>query len=113
MVNDSYVPERGDIVWLDFTPQSGKEQRGRRPAFVVSPALYNKKTSLALLCPITSQIKGYPFEVMLTEGMKTQGVIISDQIKSLDWKARNAVFIEKVDDEITQNVLKKIYLLTK
>ena len=113
MVNDSFVPKRGDIVWLDFTPQSGKEQRGRRPAFVVSPALYNKKTSLALLCPITSQIKGYPFEVMLTEGMKTQGVIISDQIKSLDWKARNAVFIEKVDEGITQKVLKKIYLLTK
>lgn len=113
MVNDSYVPNRGDIVWLDFTPQPGKEQRGRRPAFVVSPKSYNAKTSLAIFCPITSQIKGYPFEVLLSAEMLTKGVVISDQIKSLGWKARNAQFIEKAATATTEKILKKIYLLTR
>lgn len=113
MVNSDYVPERGDIVWLDFNPQAGREQHGRRPAFVVSPKNYNAKTSLALLCPITSQIKGYPFEVSLTSAMITEGVIITDQVKSLDWRARNATFVEKASKQIIDEVIHKISLLTK
>ncbi len=85
-----YVPERGDVVWLNFTPQAGHEQAGHRPAVVLSPAAYNGKTGLMLCCPITSQIKGYPFEVPLDSAGGVQGVILSDQVKSLDWRARGA-----------------------
>jgi mRNA interferase MazF len=86
----AYVPERGDVVWITFNPQAGHEQAGYRPAVVLSPKTYNGKVGLALLCPITSQIKGYPFEVEVPEGLSVNGVILSDQVKSLDWKARNA-----------------------
>ena len=89
----SYVPQRGDIVWLNFTPQSGHEQRGKRPALVLSPKNYNEKTSLCLCLPITSKVKGYPFEVPLPKGLKVEGVILSDQVKSLDFIARKAEFI--------------------
>jgi len=85
-----YVPERGDVVWLNFTPQAGHEQAGHRPALVLSPAAYNGKTGLMLCCPITSQVKGYPFEVRLDAGADAQGVVLSDQVKSLDWQARQA-----------------------
>ena len=85
-----YVPDRGDIVWLNFTPQAGHEQAGHRPALVLSPAAYNGKTGLMLCCPITSQVKGYPFEVRLDAGADAQGVVLSDQVKSLDWQARQA-----------------------
>ncbi|HRS02465.1 MAG TPA: endoribonuclease MazF, partial [Bacteroidota bacterium] len=95
MVEKQYIPDRGDIVWLEFNPQSGHEQKGRRPAIVLSPYEYNLKVGLALFCPITSQVKGYPFEVSLPERFPINGVIISDQIKSLDWKVRNAEFIAK------------------
>ena len=77
-----YIPDRGDVVWLEFAPQAGHEQAGKRPALVISPAAYNGRVGLALLCPITSQKKGYPFEVALPAGMKLQGVILADQIKS-------------------------------
>lgn len=113
MVNIAYVPDRGDIVWLDFNPQAGREQYGRRPAFVLSPKNYNAKTSLALLCPITNQIKGYPFEVSLTSGMTTEGVIIADQLKSLDWRARNASFVERANKYVIDEVIHKISLLTQ
>lgn len=83
-----YVPDAGDIVWLQFDPQAGHEQAGRRPAFVISPAAYNGKTSLMLCCPMTTQIKGYPFEVAVAG--KRGGVALADQIKSLDWVARKA-----------------------
>ena len=86
----AYVPDRGDVVWLDFTPQAGHEQAGHRPALVVSPASYNGKTGLMLCCPITSRVKGYPFEVPLDPGAGVEGVVLSDQIKSLDWRARKA-----------------------
>lgn len=89
-----YVPERGDIVYLDFDPTKGHEQRGHRPAFIISPRIYNQKSSLALFIPITSHAKGYPFEVALPLELRTQGVILSDQIKSLDWKARSVSYIE-------------------
>ncbi len=84
----SFVPDRGDVVWLAFDPQTGHEQSGRRPALVLSPKAYNAKTNLALFCPVTSRIKGYPFEVNLPTDGKITGAILSDQIKSLDWKMR-------------------------
>ena len=84
------APDRGDIVWLHFTPQAGREYAGRRPALVLSPRSYNRKVGLAVCCPITSAVKGYPFEVALPEGLPVQGVVLSDQIRSLDWRARKA-----------------------
>jgi len=89
-----YIPERGDIVWLDFDPQLGREQAKRRPAICLSPREYNEKSELALFCPITSKEKGYPFEVKI-KGNKVEGVVLSDQIKSLDYIERNAKYIEK------------------
>lgn len=89
MAAKSYVPEAGDVVWLDFDPQMGHEQAGHRPAVVLSPRLYNSKTGLMLCCPMTTKIKGYPFEVVI-EG-SAPGAVLSDQIKSLDWRKRNAV----------------------
>lgn len=88
----TYIPDSGDIVWITFNPQTGHEQAGHRPALVLSPDSYNEKTSLAILCPITSQVKGYPFEVLLPEGLEIQGAVLSDQVKNLDWKARRARF---------------------
>lgn len=85
-----YVPGRGDVVWLNFTPQAGHEQAGHRPALVLSPSAYNGKTGLMLCCPITSQVKGYPFEVPLDANAGARGVVLSDQVKSLDWRARRA-----------------------
>ncbi len=101
----SYLPCRGDLVWLTFDPQAGHEQAGRRPAFVLSPAAYNRKTGLFLACPVTSQAKGYPFEVSLPAELPISGVILADQIKSLDWKVRKAEFAAGTPDEVTQDVL--------
>jgi mRNA interferase MazF len=106
-----YVPERGDIVYLDFDPTKGHEQRGHRPAFIISPRIYNQKSSLALFMPITSQAKGYPFEVVLPVELKTQGVILSDQIKSLDWKARSVSFIETASATLISEVQAKVETL--
>lgn len=87
----SYVPDAGHVVWLEFDPQAGREQSGRRPAVVLTPASYNKKTSLMLCCPLTTQIKGYPFEVLVgIDGV--QSAVLSDQLKSQDWKIRKAKF---------------------
>lgn len=100
----NYVPQRGDIVWLQFAPQAGHEQAGRRPALVVSPGTYNGRVGLALFCPITSHIKGYPFEVALgTEG-KAEGVVLSDQVKSLDWRARQVQKFDRVSEEVMREV---------
>lgn len=107
----AYVPRRGDIVWLTFNPQAGHEQAGRRPAVVLSPLSYNAKVGLALLCPITSAIKGYPFEVNLPHGLPISGVILADQVKSLDWQARAVEFICALPDAVTREVLQKIGLL--
>ena len=104
----SYVPQRGDIVWLQFAPQAGHEQAGRRPALVVSPGPYNGRVGLALFCPITSQVKGYPFEVELDPGGKIEGVVLSDQVKSLDWRARQAQKIFHVSEAVTLEVAAKI-----
>lgn len=102
-----YVPARGDFVWLHFSPQAGHEQAGHRPALVISPIEYNRKTGLALFCPLTTQVKGYPFEVIVPEGSKARGAVLSDQIKSLDWKARRAERIDRAPAELVDEVLAK------
>ena len=106
-----YAPGRGDVIWIDWSSQAGHEQAARRHAFVLSPASYNRKTGLALLCPITSQVKGYPFEVKLPAGFSVEGVILSDQVKSLDWKARKADFLCKVPPIVLHEVLEKTLTL--
>jgi mRNA interferase MazF len=106
-----YVPDRGEVVWLTFDPQAGHEQSGRRPAVILSPGVYNGVTGLAILCPVTSQIKGYPFEVLLPEGLPVQGAVLSDQVRSLDWRARKASRICRLPDEITAEVLGKLQSL--
>ena len=103
-----YIPDRSDVVWLTFTPQAGHEQAGRRPALVLSPALYNKKVGLAISCPITSKVKGYPFEVKIPKGLKVEGCVLSDQVKSLDWKARKAIFCSKLPGDVFSEVINKI-----
>jgi len=108
MVSSTYVPRCGDVVWITPYPQSGHEQTGRRPALVLSPESYNGKTGLAIFCPITSQVKGYPFEVLIPEGLPITGAILSDQVKSLDWRARNAGLICMLPDAIISEVLQKL-----
>ncbi len=103
-----WVPDRGDVVWVALDPQSGHEQRGRRPALVLSPRGYNGKTGLALLCPITSQVKGYPFEVALPNGLPVSGVVLSDQVKSLDWKSREAERICTISGQVVVQVLRRL-----
>ena len=107
-MSNPYCPKRGDIVWLTFTPQAGHEQAGHRPALILSPEAYNKKVGLAIACPITSQVKGYPFEVAIPEGLEIQGVVLADQMKSLDWKARRARFCCAVPTTIISEVLSKL-----
>lgn len=104
----AYVPERGDIVYLDFDPTKGHEQRGHRPALVISPCIYNQKSLLAIFMPITKQQKGYPFEVTLPTELQTQGVILTDQIKSLDWTARKIQFVESVPADLIAEVQAKV-----
>ena len=107
-----YVPERGDCIWLDFVPQTGHEQKGRRPALVLSHNAYNKKVGLAICCPIISHEKGYPFEVKI-KSLKLCGVILADQIKNLDWKALKAELIEEINTSVLQSVSEKIELIIK
>jgi len=102
-----YIPEQGDLVWLDFDPQSGHEQSGRRPALVLSPKSYNQATKLMLCCPLTSRVKSYPFEVAIFGSSKISGVVLSDQIRSLDWVARNAQFIDCVSGDVLLEVARK------
>lgn len=111
MVNPKYVPQRGDIVWIALNPQAGHEQAGRRPALVISPAAYNGKVGLAILCPITSQVKGYPFEVLIPDGFDVTGAILSDQVKSLDWRARDAELICALPAKTMTEVLQKLNTL--
>lgn len=108
-----YVPDRGDVVWLEFDPQAGKEQAGRRPALVVSPKVYNGKVGLALFCPVTSRIKGYPFEVVFPEGSKVEGAVLSDQLKSLDWRKRRAKRFARAPETVLGEVLGKIQALVR
>ncbi len=103
-----YVPDCGHIIWISFNPQAGHEQAGRRPALVLSPEAYNDKVGLAILCPLTSQVKGYPFEVKLPKDLAVAGVILSDQVKSLDWRIRNAEFACRVSQSVLDEVLGKL-----
>jgi mRNA interferase MazF len=109
----AYVPDRNDVVWISFDPQAGHEQAGRRPALVVSPAAYNRKVGLAIVCPITSQIKGYTFEALVPHGLKVGGAVLSDQAKSVDWKARRVSFLCTVPASLTNEVLKKLNTLLR
>jgi mRNA interferase MazF len=110
MVSNGYIPDRGDIVWLNFNPQTGHEQKGKRPAMVISPKEYNGKVNLGLFCPITSQEKGYPFEVKIRND-KISGVVLSDQIKSLDWTKRDIEYIIKATEEEMKEAVEKINIL--
>jgi len=107
----NYTPEQGDIIWLDFNPQIGHEQANRRPALVLSPSEYNSKVRLALVCPITNRIKGYPFEVVIPGGLAVSGVVLADQIKSLDWHLRQAEFLGKAPTFLIREVVDKINTL--
>jgi mRNA interferase MazF len=101
------VPARGDLIWLNFDPQLGSEQRGHRPALVLSHASYNRVVGLAIVCPVTSRVKGYPFEVPVN-GQKIKGAVLADHVKNLDWRHRHAQFIEKADEQAISSVLAKL-----
>ena len=107
MRKSAYVPAQGDLVWLDFDPQAGHEQGGRRPAIVLSPKPYNQLIGLALVCPVTSREKGYPFEVKITASLPVSGVALADHLKSQDWRARHAKFIGKLDAATLTAVLQR------
>ncbi|MEN8149864.1 MAG: endoribonuclease MazF [Planctomycetota bacterium] len=108
-----FVPDRGDVVWLEFDPQTGHEQAGRRPALVISPREYNRRSGLALLCPVTSVVKGYPFEVPLPEDLPAEGCVLSDQVKNLDWRARKARPWCRVPPETLRAVTGRILTLVE
>ena len=103
----AFVPDRGQLIWLTFNPQAGHEQSGRRPALVLSPATYNGKAGLVLVCPVTSQQKGYPFEVLIPSGLPLAGVVLADQLRSLDWRAREAALICRAPDSVIAEALAK------
>ena len=107
-MGEAYCPKRGDLVWLTFTPYAGHEQAGQRPALILSPESYNQKVGLALACPVTTQVKGYPFEVSIPHGLDVSGVVLADQVKSLDWKARKARFGCTVPHATLSEVLSKL-----
>ena len=107
----AYVPKRGDIVWLTFEPQAGREQTGRRPALVISPTTYNERVGLAIVCPITTQAKGYPFEVPLPTDLAVRGVVLTDHVKNLDWRARRAELASQVPSATLDEVVAKILTL--
>ena len=108
-----YTPERGDIVWIQLNPQIGHEQQGTRPVLALSAKEYNNKTGMGIFCPITSRMKGLPFEVKLPEELEIRGVVLADQIKSLDWRGRNASFICKVPEETIEEVILKLETIIK
>jgi len=103
----AYVPDCGDVVWLDFDPRAGQSQAGRRPAIVLSPKAYNSRTGLCLVVPVTNQSKGYPFELALPAGCKTRGVVLCDQMRSLDWKARQAASKETAGQNFAREILSR------
>jgi len=105
------VPDRGDLVWISLNPQAGHEQAGRRPAVVLSPAVYNAKVGLVLVCPVTNQVKGYPYEVGIPAGLPVSGVVLADQVKSLDWRARKAELIGRLPAALSDEILAKLKTL--
>ena len=111
MVAPRYVPEGGDLVWMNFDPQAGYEQAGNRPGVVLSPGLYNRRAGLALVCPITSRSKGYPFEVVIPPGLAVRGVVLADQVRSIDWQARGVRFAGKMPKAIFEQVRERVVAL--
>jgi len=107
-VTRPYVPEAGDLVWLTFDPQTGREQRERRPAVIVSPRIYNARSELAVVCPITSRVKGRMFEVTVPPGGRIEGAILVNHLKSLDWKERRAQFAGKLDEDTLEEIRERI-----
>lgn len=103
-----WAPDAGDLVWLTFDPQAGREQAGRRPAVILSPGEYNRRSGLALACPITSHVKGYPFEVALPQGLPIGGVILADHLKSVDWRIRRAEFAGRLPPSVLRDVLDRL-----
>jgi mRNA interferase MazF len=103
-VKIAFVPDAGDFVWLTSDPKAGREQAGRRPALVLSPKIYNAKSGVALACPVTNQVKGYPFEVAVPAGRGATGVILADRLKSIDWKARHAEPLGRCTDDVMDEV---------
>jgi len=110
-VKTEWAPSAGDLVWLTFDPQAGREQAGRRPALVLSPLEYNRRSGLALVCPITSQVKGYPFEVTLPAGLPASGVVLADHLKSVDWRARRAELAGSVPPRVLREALDRLAAL--
>lgn len=110
MVKSRYIPDRGHLVWLDFIPQAGHEQRGRRPVVVLSPASYNK-FGLSICCPVTSQVKDYPFELAIPDGSPVSGVVLCDQVKNVDWKSRNCEFAGRMPPSFLGAVVERILTL--
>jgi len=106
-----YVPDRADVVWLTLSPTEGSEQRGRRPAIVLSPQPYNRRVGLAVVCPITSRVKGYPFEVVIPPGLDVEGAVLSDQVRSVDWRARRVEHMTKLPQSIAHEVSRKLLTL--
>jgi mRNA interferase MazF len=105
------APERGDVVWIDFDPQSGREQAGRRPALVLSPTRYNRLVGLLIACPVTTHAKGYPFESPLPADLSVHGVVLADHVRSLDWRTRHAEFLCKVPAKVVDDVAAKVRVL--
>jgi mRNA interferase MazF len=106
-----YIPDRGDFVWIDFDPQVGHEQSGRRPALVISPLPYNRRTGLALFCPVTSRVKGFPWEVAIPAGMRVTGVVLADQVKNLAWRERRTEFVETAGPDVVDEAIEKLSIL--
>lgn len=111
VIQESWCPRRGDIVWIEFDSARGHEQAGRRPALIVSPELYNRRVGLALVCPVTSMEKGYPFEIRIPGNLPISGVILSDQVKSIDWRERDVQHISRLPSYVLKEVLDKIAFL--
>lgn len=109
----AHVPERGDLIWIEFDPVEGHEQGGRRPAVVVSSGRYNLRSGLTLVCPVTSKMKGYPYEAPLPPGLPVKGVVLADHVRSLDWKSRKFEFIAGLPKETSENIIALIEALLK
>lgn len=107
----AFIPAQGDVVWIDFDPQAGHEQAGRRPALVLTLKGYNNRANLAVLCPITRQVKGYIFEVLVPPGLAVTGAILADQVKSMDWTNRNTTYLCTLPVDVVEQVVKKITAL--
>lgn len=108
MNQPAYVPDRGDAIWINLDPQSGREHAGRRPAIVLSPSQYNGRVGLALICPITNRVKRYPFEVEIPAGLPVTGVVLADHVKSLDWRTRQAQFVCAISEDVVRRIVQRI-----